>query len=72
MDEGLAVTMSMFHSLLTRLLFCTASYALIVFLCVTPCCTMSHGMQAPINSIERQMLLQNVQMFYDCLGKCAE
>lgn len=26
------------------------------------------ALQAPINSIERQMLLQNVQFFYDSLG----
>jgi hypothetical protein len=26
-------------------------------------------LQAPINSIERQMLQMNVQVFHDCLGK---
>jgi hypothetical protein len=27
------------------------------------------ALQAPINSIERQMLMQNVQLFYDTLGE---
>jgi hypothetical protein len=27
------------------------------------------SLQAPINSIERMMLMENVQMFYDCLGE---
>ncbi|KAF5842132.1 Bestrophin/UPF0187 [Dunaliella salina] len=39
---------------------------------VVKCCTALSEIarQAPINSIERQMLQQNVQVFYDTLGMC--
>ena len=49
---------------------CSTATALLNSAQVVKCCSMLSeiALQAPINSIERQMLLQNVQVFYDTMG----